>query len=99
MERHARSTSTATTSWAPSPTDAPPPKSDPLGLYASIDGHRSVAELVDVVGATETEVTRELAKLVDDGHATLDVPAGEVAKLMRELEREAARLTVRVTAP
>lgn len=50
------------------------PASDPLGIYAAIDGKRSVAQVAQSVGVAELEVKRALFQHVQSGHATIAPP-------------------------
>jgi hypothetical protein len=74
-----------------------PPATDPLGVYAAIDGVRSVQELSRVVGAGDFELTRVLFQLVQSGHVVIkpprlttndivDVFNGAIAVILRELD-------------
>jgi len=73
------------------------PEIDPEGVYAAVDGARSVADICRVVGAGEFEVTRALFQLVQAGHVAVrppPLPAREavevynraVALILRELD-------------
>lgn len=83
-----------------------PPDADPLGVFAAIDGHRSVAELGRLVRAGEFDVTRAVFQLIQSGHvsvrAPLLAPAGIVAVynqaiglILRELDAMDEGETVR----
>jgi hypothetical protein len=51
-----------------------PPTTDPLGVYAAIDGARSVLDLCRMLGAHEFEVSRALFQLVQSGHVAIKSP-------------------------
>jgi len=51
-----------------------PPTTDPLGVYAAIDGARSVLDLCRLLGAHEFEVSRALFQLVQSGHVIIKAP-------------------------
>ena len=50
------------------------PQVDPLGVYAAIDGARSLSELAKSVESTPLEVTRALFQHVHTGHASVRAP-------------------------
>lgn len=50
------------------------PAGDPLGVYAAIDGARSVAELAAAIDSSPLEVTRALFQHVQTGHASVKAP-------------------------
>jgi hypothetical protein len=73
------------------------PAADPLGVYAAIDGARSVQELSRVVGVGDFELTRVLFQLVQSGHVVIKPPRlspndivevfnGAIAVILRELD-------------
>jgi hypothetical protein len=73
------------------------PPHDTHGVYAAIDGARTVAEVCRVVGASEFEVTRTTFQLVQSGHVLVKPPRATptaivavynraVAFLLRELD-------------
>ncbi len=51
-----------------------PPEADPLQVYASIDGRRSVADLCRLLGRGDFEVSRALFQLVQSGHVAVRPP-------------------------
>ncbi len=51
-----------------------PPDGDSVGVYAAIDGHRSIAELGRLVHAGEFEVTRAIFQLIQSGHVSVRAP-------------------------
>jgi hypothetical protein len=51
-----------------------PPEADPLGVYAAIDGQRSVADLGRVVHAGEFDVSRAVFQLIQSGHVAIRPP-------------------------
>jgi hypothetical protein len=55
-------------------SDAPPPTSDPFGLFSAIDGTKSVAQLAVSAGIAELDVTRALFQHVHTGHASIKPP-------------------------
>ncbi len=55
-----------------------PPPFDPFGVYAAIDGRRSIAALCASRSASELEVTRAVYELVQSGHVTIVPPATDV---------------------
>jgi hypothetical protein len=52
----------------------PPPDADPLGVYAAIDGHKSMADLGRHVRAGEFEVNRAVFQLIQSGHVAVIRP-------------------------
>jgi hypothetical protein len=54
--------------------NVPPPPEDPFGVYAAIDGRRSVAQVAASVGLEELDVTRALVRHVRTGHAAIKPP-------------------------
>lgn len=74
-----------------------PPELDALGVYARVDGRKSVAELGRLVGAGEFEVTRAIFQLVQSGHVFVKPPRLDkptivavynraIATILRELD-------------
>lgn len=73
------------------------PDADVLGVYARVDGRRSVAEIGRLIGAGEFEITRALFQLSQAGHVfikppRLDAPTvvsvynRAIATILRELD-------------
>jgi hypothetical protein len=54
--------------------DRQPPNNDPLGVFAAVDGNRSIADLARVVRAGEFDVTRAVFQLVQSGHVSVRSP-------------------------
>jgi hypothetical protein len=50
------------------------PDADPLGVYAAVDGDRSVRDICRVVSAGEFEVTRALFQLAQSGRVAMKPP-------------------------
>ncbi len=50
------------------------PDVDPLGVFALIDGARSIADLCRTLGLGEFEVTRAVFQLASSGHVTIRAP-------------------------
>jgi hypothetical protein len=74
-----------------------PPDHDATGVYAAIDGQRSVAAICRALGTDELAVTRTLFQLVQTGHlvvrrptmsaiAAVEVYNAAIALLLRELD-------------
>lgn len=55
-------------------SNAPPLSEDPFGVYAAIDGTRTVAEVAASIGIAELDVTRALFHQVVAGHASMRPP-------------------------
>jgi hypothetical protein len=74
-----------------------PPESDPLQVFASVDGNRSVEDISRALGLGEFEISRALFQLIQSGHvsikpprltakAVVDVYNQAIALILRELD-------------
>jgi hypothetical protein len=64
-------------------SEKPPPDIDVAGIYALIDGQRSIADLCRTLGAGEFEVMRSVYQLVQSGHVSIRTPHAHVRDSVR----------------
>ncbi len=69
-----------------------PPESDLLGVFARVDGRRSVAEIGRLVGAGEFDVTRAVFQLSQAGHVFVKPPRLDRATVVAVYNRAIAMI-------
>jgi hypothetical protein len=65
----------------------PAPESDPMGIYAAIDGKKSMADLGRTARAGEFDVTRAVFQLIQSGHVTVRGPRLAPAEIVAAYNR------------
>jgi hypothetical protein len=81
--------------WIPSRAPGrAPPESDPLAVFAAIDGARSIAAIARAASITEFETTRAVFQFLQSGHAVIGPPWLETADAV-EVYNKAITLVLR----
>ncbi len=74
--------------------DRSAPETDPLGVYAAIDGAKSVTEMCRALGQGDFEISRALFQLIQSGHVVMRPPRLMV-KAVVEVYNQAIALILR----
>jgi hypothetical protein len=74
--------------WIPAPAPGrAPPDTDPLEVYAAIDGTRSIAAIARAAGVPEFDTTRAVFQFLQSGHAVIGPPKLETADAVEVYNR------------